>query len=95
MAMHGQRKLHFRPRNAVVNDCGGEIMLTPRHLFLQLEPSWLVNGQTTSLLASEAWKELVREDLGGMTCRGRRSETRGGLGASSGITAQQGSVQHV
>jgi len=91
--MHGQRKLHFRPLNGMVNDCEGNRMLTPRHLFLQLEPSWLVNGQTTSLLASEAWKELVREDLGGMACRGRRSETRVGLRASSGITAPQGVVQ--
>lgn len=44
-------------------------MLTPRHLFRQLEPSWLVNGHTTSLLASEAEKELVKEDLGGMAGR--------------------------
>ena len=58
-------------------------ILTPRHLFLQLEPSWLVNGQTTSLLASDAEKELVREDLGGMAGRGRCSGTRRGLGEDS------------
>lgn len=92
--MQGQRKLHIRPLNAVVSDCEGDGMLTPWHFFLQLEPSWLVKGQTTSLFASEAWKELVREDLGGMTCRGRRSETRAGLRVSSGNTAQQGSVKH-
>ena len=41
-------------------------MLTPRHRFRQLDPSWFLNGQTTSLLASDAEKELVSEFLGGM-----------------------------
>lgn len=36
------------------------------HLFRQLDPSWFLNGQTTSLLASDAVKELVNEFLGGM-----------------------------
>lgn len=40
--------------------------LTPRHRLRQLEPSLLVSGQTTSLLASVTEKELVREGLGGM-----------------------------
>lgn len=41
-------------------------MLTPRHRFRQLDPSLFLNGQTTSLLASDAEKELVNEFLGGM-----------------------------
>ena len=41
-------------------------VLTPRHLFRQLDPSWFLNGQTTSLLASDAEKEPVNEFLGGM-----------------------------
>ena len=41
-------------------------MLTPRHRFRQLDPSWFLNGQTTSLLASDAEKEAVNEVLGGM-----------------------------
>ena len=41
-------------------------MLTPRHRFRQLDPSWFLNGQTTSLLASDAEKEVVNEFLGGM-----------------------------
>ena len=41
-------------------------MLTPRHRFRQLDPSPFLNGQTTSLLASDAEKELVNEFLGGM-----------------------------
>lgn len=45
-----------------------ETALTPKHRFRQLEPSLLVNGQTTSLLASETEKELVREARGGMVC---------------------------
>lgn len=40
--------------------------LTPRHRFRQLDPSWFLNGQTTSLLVSEAEKELVKVDFGGM-----------------------------
>lgn len=39
---------------------------TPRHRFRQLDPSWLCNGQTTSLLASVMEKDEVREDLGGI-----------------------------
>lgn len=41
-------------------------VLTPRHRFRQLDPSLFLNGQTTSLLASDAEKELVNEFLGGM-----------------------------
>jgi hypothetical protein len=40
--------------------------LTPKHRLRQLEPSLLVKGQTTSLLASETEKELVSDDRGGM-----------------------------
>jgi len=40
--------------------------LTPRHRFLQLEPSWLRSGHTTSLLTSVTEKELVKEARGGM-----------------------------
>lgn len=46
--------------------CCESAVLTPKQRFRQLEPSWPVNGQTTSLLASEAEKELVREDRGGI-----------------------------
>jgi hypothetical protein len=42
--------------------------LTPKHLLRQLEPSLFVNGQTTSLLASDTEKELVSEVRGGMVC---------------------------
>lgn len=42
--------------------------LTPKHRLRQLDPSLLVNGQTTSLLASETEKELVNDDRGGMIC---------------------------
>lgn len=42
--------------------------LTPKHLLRQLEPSLLVNGHTTSLLASDTEKELVSEVRGGMVC---------------------------
>ena len=42
------------------------IRRTPRHLLRQLEPSWFLSGQITSLLASAAGNEAVREDLGGM-----------------------------
>jgi hypothetical protein len=41
-------------------------LLTPKQRFRQLEPSWFVRGQTTSLLASVSEKELVREERGGM-----------------------------
>ena len=41
-------------------------ILTPRQRLRQLEPSLLVRGQTTSLLASETENELVSEDRGGM-----------------------------
>jgi len=34
-----------------------------------LDPSWFARGQTTSLLASKAENELVREDRGGMAWR--------------------------
>lgn len=39
---------------------------TPVHRFLQLEPSWLRKGQTTSLLASVMEKDDVKDDLGGI-----------------------------
>jgi hypothetical protein len=42
------------------------VALTPRQRFLQAEPSWFFSGHTTSLVASETEKELVREDLGGI-----------------------------
>jgi hypothetical protein len=48
---------------------GGDMnkaQLTPMHRFRQLEPSWLRNGQTTSLLASVTGKDDVRFDLGGI-----------------------------
>lgn len=41
-------------------------LLTPKQRFRQLEPSWFVRGQTTSLFASVSEKELVREERGGM-----------------------------
>lgn len=40
--------------------------LTPRQRLRQLEPSWLRNGHTTSLLASETEKDEVRADRGGI-----------------------------
>lgn len=40
--------------------------LTPRQRLRQLEPSLFLRGQTTSLVASETEKELVREVRGGM-----------------------------
>lgn len=43
--------------------------LTPRHRLRQLDPSLLVSGHTTSLLASDVEKELVSEDRGGMARR--------------------------
>ena len=46
-----------------------EKTLTPRQRFRQFVPSWLVKGQTTSLLASETENELVSEDRGGMARR--------------------------
>lgn len=60
--------------------------LTPRHLFRQLEPSWFLNGQTTSLLASEAENELVKADFGGMAWRRDLPiASRGCLQPSAGI----------
>ena len=57
------------------------------HLFRQLDPSWFLNGQTTSLLASDAEKELVNEFLGGMP---------GGYGSGGRLSAatrvEQGSA---
>ena len=50
-------------RPFVYDECS---VLTPRHRFRQLDPSLFLNGQTTSLLASDAEKELVNEFLGGM-----------------------------
>lgn len=47
---------------------GVQRQLTPRHLFRQFDPSLFVNGQTTSLLASDTEKELVSEVRGGMVC---------------------------
>ena len=50
-------------------------LLTPRHLFLQLEPSWFFRGQTTSLLESERGKDEVNDDRGGILappCAARR-----------------------
>jgi hypothetical protein len=42
-------------------------LLTPMHRFLQLEPSWLRKGQTTSLFESVIEKDEVRaDDLGGI-----------------------------
>jgi len=43
--------------------------LTPTQRFLQLDPSWFVSGQTTSLFASEAENELVRDARGGIAWR--------------------------
>lgn len=34
--------------------------------FLQLDPSWLRSGQTTSLFASVIEKDEVKDDLGGI-----------------------------
>lgn len=47
-----------------MTDSGTE--LTPLHRFRQTEPSKCLRGQTTSLSSSEAEKELVKEDFGGM-----------------------------
>lgn len=47
----------------------GAQVLTPKQRFRQLDPSWFFNGQTTSLLTSDAENELVREDLGGIVRR--------------------------
>lgn len=44
------------------------VELTPRHLLRQLEPSLLVSGHTTSLLASETENEPVNEARGGIVC---------------------------
>ena len=62
--------------------------------FLQLDPSWLRSGQTTSLFASVIEKDDVKDDLGGIlsdyncldpTIRGRgsRSSTSSGSGSRS------------
>lgn len=51
--------------SSIYGCCG---RLTPRHRLRQLEPSLLVSGQTTSLLASDTEKELVSEVRGGMVC---------------------------
>ena len=40
--------------------------LTPRQRLRQLEPSWFLNGQTTSLFASETEKDDVNEERGGI-----------------------------
>ena len=42
------------------------VVLTPRHLLRQLDPSWFFNGQTTSSLESEMEKDEVSEDRGGI-----------------------------
>ena len=57
----------------------GQRARTPEHRFLQLEPSWFLSGQTTSLFASDAANELVRCARGGMalTASGPRSAGRG------------------
>lgn len=60
--------------------------------FLQLDPSWLRSGQTTSLFASVIEKDDVKDDLGGIlgnyncldpTTRGRGSSTSSGSGSRS------------
>ena len=47
--------------------------LTPRHLLRQLDPSWFLKGQTTSLFASEAENELVKEARGGISVGASRA----------------------
>lgn len=58
--------------------------LTPMQRLRQLEPSWLRNGQTTSLLASVMEKDDVRDERGGILTppceaarRRRQDENRG------------------
>lgn len=60
--------------------------------FLQLDPSWLRSGQTTSLFASVIEKDDVKDDLGGIlgnyncldpTTRSRGSSTSSGSGSRS------------
>jgi hypothetical protein len=62
--------------------------LTPRHLLRQLEPSLFFKGQTTSLLASETEKELVREARGGMAGR-----SHGGAISDSQCRARVGDAE--
>lgn len=54
----------------------GAGQLTPMQRFLQLEPSWLRNGQTTSLFESVIENDPMRDDLGGIVktppCAGYR-----------------------
>lgn len=47
---------------------GKKRKLTPKHRLRQLDPSLFVSGHTTSLLASDTEKELVKEVRGGMVC---------------------------
>lgn len=58
--------------------------LTPRHLLRQLEPSLFVRGQTTSLVASETEKELVRVGRGGMA--GEETAEEGEGDVETGLT---------
>lgn len=62
------------------------VLLTPRHLFRQLEPSLFFNGHTTSLLTSVTEKELVSDARGGMVCMD--PSWRGGLEGQASEPAQ-------
>lgn len=59
--------------------------LTPRQRLRQLEPSWLRNGQTTSLLASETEKEEVSDERGGIVVVEPMNAKRGVDRLDSGI----------
>ena len=65
--------------------------LTPRHLLRQWLPSWLLRGQTTSLLMSATEKEVWRGARGGMAQGGRRSSCGGRRGGDN--STQQASRQ--
>lgn len=64
MKRAGLRKADWRLHLGCIEVTGKG--LTPTHLFLQLEPSWFRNGQTTSLLESVMEKDDVKDDRGGI-----------------------------
>jgi hypothetical protein len=64
MKRAGLRKADWRLHLGCIEVAGKG--LTPTHLFLQLEPSWFRNGQTTSLLESVMEKDDVKDDRGGI-----------------------------
>ena len=67
--------------------------LTPMQRFRQLEPSWFVSGQTTSLVASETENEEVRAARGGMLlakARLRAASGKAGCRTASDRVAEGG-----